>query len=226
VDHIPKRGRGTTEPEQIYYQFLNKTGAYINYGENGLQRMDYLVSACERFGLKLVLPFTNNWSDWGGINLHMSIFSPSYDYNNWYQTPKCQEVYRDWIKVLVTRYRKSPAIFSWQLMNEPRCAGCDNSVITQWATNISKYIKSLDPGHMISMGDEGWLIPGNVPDGEGPGYDGEDGVDFAGNLMNISTLDYGTFHLYPSTWGYAMSWGNRWITEHDAIGEKVRMRAP
>ena len=42
-------------------------------------------------------------------------------------------------------------------------------------------------------------------------------VDFAKNL-NISTLDYGTFHLYPDSWGYNETWGSTWILQHDAIG--------
>jgi len=54
-----------TDPNKIYFQVLNSTGSYINYGADGLQRLDYVVSAAEKYGIKLVLPFVNNWGDYG-----------------------------------------------------------------------------------------------------------------------------------------------------------------
>ena len=50
--------------------------------------------------------------------------------------------------------------------NEPRCgandarnllrspSGCTTKTITAWIENVSKYIKSLDPYHMVTIGDE------------------------------------------------------------------------
>jgi mannan endo-1,4-beta-mannosidase len=94
------------------------------------------------------------------------------------------------------------------------------SVITNWATSISKYIKSLDPHHMVTLGDEGWLAPAdNIGDGS-YAYGGGEGVDFVANLK-IPTLDYGTFHLYPNSWGYNYTWGSIWIEQHDAIGKAI-----
>jgi mannan endo-1,4-beta-mannosidase len=200
----------------VYFQILNSTGSYINHGANGLQRLDYVVSAAEKHGVKLVLNFVNNWNDYGGINAYSVAFGSNA--MTFYTDPTAQKAYRAYIKTLVTRYRKSTAIFAWELANEPRCHGCPTSVIYDWATSISKYIKSLDPVHMVTLGDEGWLAPA---DGYGDGsyaYQGGEGVDFALNLK-IKTLDYGTFHLYPDSWGYNYTWGNTWIQQHDAIGK-------
>jgi len=70
---------------------------------------------------------------------------------------------------------------------------------------------------MVTLGDEGWLCGG----GDGSyAYSCAEGVDFAKNLA-ISTLDYGTSHIYPDQWGYNYSWGNTWIKDHDAIGAQV-----
>jgi len=41
--------------------------------------------------------------------------------------------------------------------NEPRCPGCDVSVLTSWAEEISAYIKSIDPNHLVALGDEGFF---------------------------------------------------------------------
>ena len=71
---------------------------------------------------------------------------------------------------------------------------------------------------MVSLGDEGWLQP-SFTGGDGTyAYSGYEGVDFVKNLA-ISTIDYGTFHMYPDQWGYNYSWGNTWITQHNAIGK-------
>ncbi|OIW28323.1 glycoside hydrolase [Coniochaeta ligniaria NRRL 30616] len=211
----------TTGPGKIWYHFINATGGYINYGENGIQRLDYAVSRAENLGLKLILPLVNYWSDWGGQLVYNTVFG--YDYT-WYEHPQSQEVYRDYVKVIVTRYKNSTAIFAWELGNEPRCPNCDNSVITTWAANVSAYIKDIDPNHMVTLGDEGWF-------GSADGYtDGDpsstaylanyNGVDFVANLK-IPTLDYGVFHLYPNLWGYPYEWGNLWIQQHDDAGAKA-----
>lgn len=105
--------------------------------------------------------------------------------------------------MLVSRYRTSPAIFAWELANEPRSTGCDTSVVTDWARSTSAYIKRLDSDHLVTLGDEGWFAlaaAGAVVTRDDD--DGSSGVDFVGNLGQIATLDYGTFHLYPDAWGY------------------------
>lgn len=69
---------------------------------------------------------------------------------------------------------------------------------------------------MVALGDEGWMTS---PVGDGSyAYSGYEGVDFVKNLA-IPTLDYGTFHLYPDSWGYSNTWGNEWIMQHNAAGK-------
>lgn len=138
VNTIPAAGSDTGS---VYFQVLNSTGAYINYGADGLQRLDYVVSAAEKHGVRLVLNFVNNWGDLGGIPSYNAAFGG--DGTTWYTDSESQTAYRDYIKTLVTRYKSSPAVFAWELANEPRCHGCPTSVITNWATSISQYIKSL-----------------------------------------------------------------------------------
>jgi mannan endo-1,4-beta-mannosidase len=206
----------TSDPNKIYFQILNSTGSFINFGADGLQRLDYVVSAAEKYGVKLVLPFVNNWGDYGGIAAYGKAFGNND--TSFYTHAAAQTAYKAYVKTIVTRYANSSAIFAWELCNEPRCKGCATSVVASWATQISQYVKSIDPGHMVTLGDEGWLAP---KDGYGDGsyaYGGGEGVDFAANL-NISTLDYGVFHLYPNSWGYNYSWGIEWIQQHDAIGK-------
>lgn len=154
----------------------------------------------------------NNWDDLGGINTYCAVFACNG--TTFYTNEDAQAAYWNYISFIVNRYSSSSAIFAWELGNEPRCNGCDPSIITNWAASTSAYIKSLDATHMVTLGDEGWLCSG----GDGSyAYSCAEGVDFEANLA-IPTLDFGTFHLYPDSWGYNESWGNTWIMQHDALG--------
>ncbi|KAI0517137.1 glycoside hydrolase superfamily [Xylaria bambusicola] len=201
----------TPSPGTVWFQKLSSSGSTINTGADGLQRLDYVVSAAEKRGIKLIINFVNNWSDYGGIPAYVRAFGGSE--TSWFTNTAAQTQYKKYINAVVSRYSSSLAVFAWELANEPRCKGCATSVITKWATEISAYIKSLDSKHMVTLGDEGFGLKSNS-DGSYP-FQYSEGVDFEANLK-ISTLDFGTFHLYPSSWGTSTNWGNLWITAHAA----------
>ncbi|KAL8734380.1 MAG: hypothetical protein Q9166_001578 [cf. Caloplaca sp. 2 TL-2023] len=220
-------GFGTTnDPSRtydVYYQVLNSSGQYFNYNpQNGIARLDYAVVAAQKKGIQLILPLLNNFDDLGGINTYTNVFGGSH--NDFYTNAAAQAAYKNYIKFIVNRYKYSPAIFSWELCNEPRCSGCNSNIITKWASDTSAYIKSLDRNHMVSLGDEGWLTSTSANTiqkyEQSYAYTGYEGVDFQANLA-IKTLDYGTFHMYPNQWGYNYTWGSTWIAQHNDIGKAL-----
>jgi mannan endo-1,4-beta-mannosidase len=142
---------------------------------------------------KLVINFVNNWSDYGGMPLYNTYYGTTKA--TWYTTAAVQAQYKACISAVVSRYMTSTAVFAWELANEARCNGRATSVITNWATSISAYIKSLDPNHLVTLGDEGFMNGGG--DGSYP-YTPSEGVDFVANLK-VPDLDYGIFHLYPGS---------------------------
>ncbi|KAF9887693.1 hypothetical protein FE257_009646 [Aspergillus nanangensis] len=203
VNTIPSAGT-------VYFQFHGQGNTTINTGANGLQRLDYVVSAAEKAGIKLIIPFVNNWDDYGGMDAYVTAYGGSK--TGWYTNEKIQGVYQAYIKAVVSRYKDSEAIFAWELGNEPRCQGCDTDVIYNWATATSAFIKSLDPDHMVAVGDEGMGL--TVGSDDSYPYSTDEGSDFAKNL-DIPDIDFGTFHLYTTDWGITdNSWGNGWIESH------------
>ncbi|KAK6531183.1 hypothetical protein TWF281_008008 [Arthrobotrys megalospora] len=197
-----------TSASGVYFQLFSGSSPTINTGSNGLQRLDAIVAAAERYGIKLIIPLVNFWNDYGGMQVYANYYGVSK--NAFYTDSRVIAQYKKYISAVVSRYRTSKAIFAWELANEPRCPGCATSVITTWATSISQYIKSLDSNHLVTLGDEGWFNGGG--DGSYP-YQGGEGIDFVKNLA-ISSLDFGTAHLYPGHWSKTDSWGSTWIKEH------------
>ena len=68
---------------------------------------------------------------------------------------------------------------------------CTTTTITNWAKDISAFIKSIDSNHLVAIGDEGFF---NQPGNPSYPYQGGEGVDFDANLA-ISSIDFGTFHV-------------------------------
>ena len=184
----------TTKPTDgtVWYQYLHNGTSQINTGADGLQRLDYVVKSAEQRGVKLIINFVNNWGDYGGMPAYVTAFGGTKE--SWYTNTKAQSQYKKYIAAVVKRYTNSPAVFAWELGNEPRCKGCDTDVIYKWATEISAYIRSLDRSHMITLGDEGFGLPG----ADTYAYGTSEGVDFVKNLA-IKDMDFGTFHFYPGS---------------------------
>lgn len=116
VNEIPSNGT-------VWYQYLAEEGSMINTGEYGLQRLDSVVSYAEQYDIKLIINFVNNWADYGGMAAYVAAFGGNT--STWYTDAASQDQYRTYIQAVVSRYSASPAVLTWELANEPRCAGCD-----------------------------------------------------------------------------------------------------
>lgn len=77
-----------------------------------------------------------------------------------YSDSRVVDSYQKYVNTIVSRYKDSKAIFSWELANEPRCNGypainsgkCTPASLTQWVKDQSAYIKAIDPNHMVCVG--------------------------------------------------------------------------
>lgn len=202
-------------------------GPVYNTGPNGLQKLDYMLAKANQLGIKLILPLVNNWQDFGGMDQYVTWYGLPF-HDQFYTDPRIRQDYKDWISAVVGRtnsitgvpYKDDPAIFSWELANEPRCINaslptsgtCTQQTLIDWADEMSAFIDGIDPNHMISVGDEGfldWNRPSDWP------YNGTDGVDHEA-LTSLPNIDYGTYHVYPDSWGKDVAWVTQWINDHQA----------
>lgn len=227
---------GSGDKDGVYFQFWDpaKGAPAYNDGATGLEHLDYLLAQANAKGIKIILTLTNNWKDFGGMDQYVTWYGLQY-HDQFYTDARVKQAYKNWAAHLVNRvntitgvvYKNDPAIFSWELGNEPRCINaakptsgtCTFATLNAWAAEMSTFIKSIDANHMVSVGDEGFL---NWGVGSSWPYNGADGVDNEA-LTRLPNIAFGTYHLYPDGWGTTADWGTQWIKDHitatDVIGK-------
>lgn len=122
------------------------------------------------------------------------------------QNDSCRVMFENHVRFIVSRtnsvsglpYIDDPAIFSWQIANEPRPFGKDNrEAFAKWIGGVAKLIKSLDPNHMVSTGSEGLI-----------GCEGD--IQLYEQIHAFPEIDYLNIHIWPHTW--------RWVPREDVRG--------
>jgi len=217
-------GDGTKQG--FYFQAWDPVAkqAIFNDGPSGLQGLDYALAKAGQLGLKVVLVLTNNWREFGGMDQYLEWYGLS-AHADFYGDPRVRQAYKAWLWHLSTRvnsltqraYRDDEAIFAWELANEPRgTTGTPNQLLTRWANEMSAYLKSIDPNHLVAVGDEGFL----EGDSQHWTYHADNGVDHRA-LTALPGIDYGTFHMYPETWGTGFGWSERWIDDHLSLAREL-----
>lgn len=212
--------------EGVYFQYWNGVAPAFNDGPNGLERLDYIIYKARRSGVKLIIPFVNNWNPFGGMDQYVRWRGGQY-HDDFYTDPLIRQWYKDWIGHVLNRvntltgiaYKNDPTIMTWELANEPRClsAGayprsstCTPETLVEWARDVSAYIKSIDRNHLVSVGDEGfYCVPGSADWTENCN-EGGDSIAFT----KLRHVDVMSLHLYPESWGKDAAWGTEWIRRH------------
>lgn len=182
------------------------------YNDTIFDGLDFLMSELGKRDMKAVLFFTNSWEWTGGYSQYLNWVGkgknpiPSVDgwpafmnYVKQYAGCKeCEELLKNHIRKVITRtnrythikYINDPAIFAWQIGNEPRAFSNENKpLFATWLKEISAYIKSLDKNHMISIGSEG-----------------QSGCEMDMGLFEQihadPNVDYLTMHIWPKNWSW------------------------
>jgi len=220
----------------VFFHYWNTASRKpeFNDGPNGLERLDRAIALAEQNGVRLILPLVNYWPDFGGTDQYLQWFGVS-GRDQFYHNATVKQAYRDYAEHLLTRtntrtgrrYSEEPAIFAWELINEPRCVGAQGEaiadgmdVLTGWIAEMSAFVKSLDANHLVGVGDEGYfrraLAGGNTL------YNGSFGVDCE-RILGVPTIDFGTCHLYPDfdSREDAATFGARWFREHIESGQRA-----
>lgn len=110
------------------------------------------------------------------------------------------------IRKTVEALKDHPAIFSWQICNEPRCFSDIPAVrdaFVRYIHGTAALIKSIDPEHMVSTGNEGKKGC-------------EEDMNLYESINTCDDIDYITIHIWPYNWS--------WVKEdsvNDGIGNAI-----
>lgn len=231
-------GSDSVDPSQdgFYLQAWDPAaGAPVfNDGATGLQHLDYVLASARAHGVRLVIPFVNNWNNFGGMDQYVRWAGDTH-HDDFYTDPKIRGWYQAWIAHLLDRvnpltgiaYKDDPTVLGWELGNEPRCLGggvyprsasCTTDTLVSWADTMSRYVKSVDRRHLLDVGDEGFYAKDTAStDWTRNGGEGVDTI----RLAALPAVDMLSLHLYPEGWGKPAAWGNDWIAEHLQDARKV-----
>ncbi len=131
-------------------------------GGRDFSRLDLIIAAAARHGVRLVLTLENQWRD---------CTEGGYKYADWYRGGYARPygAYRlsfvDYVRLIVTRYRGEPTILMWQLMNEAESqtrGGLDDpDALAAFAQHMAEVVKEADPSHLLSLGTSGIDRPGS-----------------------------------------------------------------
>ena len=183
-------------------------GMAINDGPNGMQKVDFVVAEASRRRLRLVIGFLDFWSYTGGAQQMRAWYGSQDKSGFFFRDPRTKRDYRSWVSHVVQRvnpltglaYRDDPTIMAWELMNEGNAE--PETLRLAWTAEMSAYVKSLDPNHLVSSGHAN--VEAKLSD------------------LTIPTLDFGTWHGYPLFYKLTVSQFNDKITEFCQLAARAK----
>lgn len=198
------------------------------FNEDAYKELDYVLDAAEKYGLRVILHFTDNWEYYGGVKVIAGWAGVSK--NDFWTDETAKKFYKQSIDKIVNRkntingklYKNDPTIFAYDLCNEPRNeADLTGKTLALWIDEMSTYVKSQDPNHLVTTGLEGFFLK-------------DDGTHYSGADYILShkpqNIDFCTFHIYPTYSHNHFSLSTtewlikKWISDgHNIVGKPVVM---
>ncbi|MBP7792388.1 MAG: cellulase family glycosylhydrolase [Candidatus Goldbacteria bacterium] len=168
------------------------------FNEDAYKEFDYVLDSAARHNIRIIIHFTDNWEYYGGVRVYTK-WAGLTNKNQFWIDETCKKYYKQTIDSFVKRrntvngklYKDDPAIFAYDLMNEPRNEDDPTGVtLAKWIDEMSAYVKSVDPNHMVTTGMEGFFLRD-----DGTHYSGSDFV----LCHKPKNIDFCTFHIYPAS---------------------------
>ncbi|DBA97559.1 hypothetical protein WJX77_001628 [Trebouxia sp. C0004] len=225
-------------------EFVLQTAPGV-YNEVAFQGLDKIINDASEAGIKLILPFTDNWHFQDGLFQYVE-WGHSMATGDFFTDPAIIQLYKNHVTAIVNRtntlngrqYKDEPAIFAWDLINELR-DGCNTSApnatcdpkftgsVQAWIEEVSAFVKAADPNHLVTVGEEGFYGPGSLDLGSNPSpgagtWCSLTGQNFTQN-MAPATIDFAGVHIWPDLWTVQdpVSFTTAWLTAHIANAQSL-----
>lgn len=174
------------------------------WNEEAFVQLDRVIAEAARNNIRVQLTLVNWWRDTGGVTQYLKWAgiddaaddAKPYGINVeramlFYTNDTTRRLYRQHIERIVTRrntvtgtmYRDDPAIMGYELMNEAQALTGRWTERRAWVAEMSAYIKSLDPDHLVTPGTWGYRTS----------WERREWLE----EHRIQTIDYCDVHNYP-----------------------------
>jgi mannan endo-1,4-beta-mannosidase len=134
------------------------------FNEEAFKTLDQVIAAAHRHRIRLMVPFVDQWSWWGGV-AELAAFRGKKPEEVW-TDPQVIEDFKNIVTFVVNRvntvtgvrYRDDKAILAWETGNELHSP-------PGWTKQIAAHIKSLDSQHLVLDGTHReTLLPSSLED--------------------------------------------------------------
>ncbi|HYY59718.1 MAG TPA: cellulase family glycosylhydrolase [Pyrinomonadaceae bacterium] len=196
------------------------------WNEEQFVHLDRVISEAARNNIRVQLTLVNWWRDTGGVTQYLKwagITDAADDKKPYginveramlfYTNEATRRMYREHVERIVTRrntitgalYADDPAIMGYELMNEAQAVTGRWAERRAWVAEMSAYIKSLDPDHLVTPGTWGYRTS----------WERREWLE----EHRIQTIDYCDVHNYPR------DDHDSYVESPTALGEFVANRA-
>ncbi len=173
VKTIKAMGGNVTRSYTIpVYNGQNSATAYVTgvdnngqliFNEDALNNLDNLLAACNRHGIRLIIPLVDHWHWIGGMDGYVWLAGeadgmPSQSgFQEWawkfYESETCMDYFKQMITHLLNRtnsvtgvkYMDDPAILCWETGNEigNRSQDDKDEILSKWTNQVANHIRSI-----------------------------------------------------------------------------------
>jgi len=168
----------------------------INEAQNGIPKIDFLITEVKKRQLRLIIAFLDFWDFTGGIQQIVAWYNKEYlslpklrgfpfarDDHFFFADPRTRKDYQRWVQYVVNRinpqtgvrYRDDPTIMAWELANEANAK--PDQLRLSWTEEMATFVKQKDPNHLVGSGNAS--------------------IDLKEFDISLPTTDFGTWHGYP-----------------------------
>jgi mannan endo-1,4-beta-mannosidase len=147
---------------------MTRTWAFEHWG---IDALDAIVASAQAHGQKLILSLAEAGRGCEPFAKDATWYASGY-----------QGGYLTWVRLVVNRYRGSPAIGMWEIINEAgNTSTVDGPTLKAFLDSVAATIKGIDPRHLVESGSMAEYAPGSS--------------DF-GLLHSGPDIDVGSLHEY------------------------------
>jgi mannan endo-1,4-beta-mannosidase len=175
-----------------------------DWNEEAFIHLDHVLAEAARNNLRVQLCLVNWWRDTGGVTQYLrwagvnDAADEHYKFGVnperamlFYTNAETRRLYREHVARIALRrntvtgvvYRDDPTIFGYELMNEAQALTGREQERRAWVAEMSAYLKSLDPFHLITPGIWGYRSA----------YERRDWLA----THSLPNVDYCDVHNYP-----------------------------